>query len=92
LETGCRTDAQATFSPIVAAIDENVEIAPIGGSARGAEESGSVRVVFTYPSGQRAVQVKSTAKSRRVNTELSTIDIEVAVVGEVSIGVGVAGD
>ncbi len=92
METRRRTNAQAAFSPIVAAVDKNVEITPIGASAGGPEQRSPVRVVFTYSSGQRAVQVKSTAERRRVDTELSTVDIEVAVVGEIGIGVGVTGD
>ncbi len=49
-------------------------------------------VVSTYSSGHRGIQVKSAAERGRIETEFSAINIEVAAVGEVGIGMGVTGD
>jgi len=92
LETRRWTDAQVAFFPIIAAVDENVEVATIGASAGGTEKSSAARVVSAEASSHGGIQVKSAAERRPVETEFSAINIEVAAVGEVGIGVGVARD
>ena len=79
------------FFAIIASGDENVEDAATSASVGAAKKRGPMRAVSARASCYGRVQVKSVAEHRRVEAEAAAIDIKASAVGEIGIGVGVAG-
>src|ERR1035437_1696028 len=85
-----RAELPATTRPVVTDRDKAIKLGAIGGAVFVALEAGATCFIVVPAASGRRVHIEAAGEVGGVNAGLALIDIDAAIVDQVSLGVGIA--